>query len=158
MVFVACHVHCPSFAWWRYPTLYPIHPKDRIPHQQQENLRDLLETRMNAPFSLGTYYAAMGKVLSHQKRPLLAHWCKISIFVQKFNLDEIYSNIEFEYFRKKKRILFLNKKWDFATVCLAISFCKVHKGNFGGIIKVSLEKLLFSGRILAIFTPFQPCD
>ena len=54
---------------------------------------------------------------------------------------------------------FLNKNWDFTTVCLAISFCKVHKGNFGGgIIKVPLEKLLFSGRILAIFTPFQPGD
>ena len=54
---------------------------------------------------------------------------------------------------------FLNKNWDFTTVCLAISFCKVHKDNFGGgIIKVPLEKLLFSGRILAIFTPFQPGD
>ena len=51
---------------------------------------------------------------------------------------------------------FLNKNWDFTTVCLAISFCKVHKGNFGGgIIKVPLEKLLFSGRILAIFTLFN---
>ena len=28
---------------------------------------DYLETRMNPPFPLGTYYGAMGKVLSHQK-------------------------------------------------------------------------------------------
>ena len=43
-------------------------------------------------------------------------------FCQKFNFDEIYSNIEFEFSRPKWyfwELDFCNKNWDFATVCTA---------------------------------------
>ena len=41
-----------------------------------------------------------------------SHWCKISIFVQKINFDEIYSNIEFEFFPPKMGLL---RTWFFVT-------------------------------------------
>ena len=56
----------------------------------------------------------------HRRQNHWSHWCKISIFVQKFNFDEIYYNIEFEFSRQKGdywELDFLNKNWDFATVC-----------------------------------------
>ena len=47
----------------------------------------------------------------------------LNFFVQKFNFNEIYSNIEFEFSRQNWyywELDFLNKNWDFATVCLEI--------------------------------------
>ena len=54
---------------------------------------------------------------------MLSHWCNISILVQKFEFDEIYSIIEFEIFRQKwdcLELYLLNKNWDFASVCSEI--------------------------------------
>ena len=69
-------------------------------------------------FEIKTHYTLKNTVFFYG-----AHWYKISIFVQTLNFDEIYSNIEFEFSRQKRdywELDFMNKNWDFATVCSKI--------------------------------------